>query len=154
MCSLSLHKVFLSLQQAKYRIFILGVSLFLMNVFCAVHMKLFFFPSPALPSFENCRYCKNKIAWSSCKLKLMNNSFFIYPWTYIRARLSDLLGQIWGLHLCCSASFDITVFCSWNQPCGRHCAVSRSCVPENYNTGGKRISAVVVNWGVIIQKHS
>lgn len=33
MCSLSLQKVFLSLQQAKYHIFILGVSLFLMNVF-------------------------------------------------------------------------------------------------------------------------
>lgn len=152
MCSLSLHKVLLSLQQAKYRIFFLELVWYWWCV-CAVHMKVFS-SSLALPSFENCSYCRNKIAWSSCKLKkLMNNSFFRYPWTYVRGWLSDPSGQIWGLHLCSSASFDMAALFSWTQPFGRRCALVRIRVPENYSDNRKPISAVLANWRVIIEEH-
>jgi len=152
MCSLSLHKVFLSLQQAKYHIFFLELVCYWWCV-CAVHMKVFS-SSVALPSFENCSYCRNKIAWSSCKLKkLMNNSFFRCPWTYVRVWLSDPSGQIWGVHLCCGASFDMAVLFSWNQPSGRRCALLRIHVPENYSDNRKPISAVLANQRVVIEEH-
>lgn len=56
-----------------------------------------FFSPISFTFLWNSRYCKNKIAWSGCRLKkLMNNSFFVYFWTYIRVWLSNLFVQIWA----------------------------------------------------------